>query len=155
MSLFERAEGFPDAETGFRVVAGREHGLERTMFVVGCLPAGDHGVMHLHRGDEVLRILDGEMLIRVGDERRTCGPGDVVIVPPDVLHGFRAITRATLEVIAEYDIGTLYPVRDEHGDRQLIEVFRRDLPWCRTPPNGHWTTDSELRGILDRIDVDV
>jgi quercetin dioxygenase-like cupin family protein len=155
MSLFERAEGFRDGRVGFRTVAGRAHGLARTMFVVGRLPAGDLGVMHLHRGDEVLRVLEGELVIRVGDERKTCGPGDVVIVPPGVLHGFRALTDATLEVVAEYDIGTLYPVRDERGERRLVEVFRPDMPWGRPPPDGCWTTDAELREILDRLDAEV
>lgn len=125
------------------------------MFVVGRLAAGDDGPMHLHHGDEILRILEGELLIRVGEERKTCCGGDVVVVPPDVLHGFRARTDATLEVVAEYDIGTVFPVRNESGERDLVEVFRRDMPWGRRPPHGRWTTDAEMRAILDRLEADV
>lgn len=155
MNLFQLAEGPEGGAVGFRVVAGREHGLQRTMFVVGRLQAGDHGPMHLHHGDEILRILEGEMLIRVGEECKTCRSGDVVVVPPDVLHGFRAMTDATLEVVAEYDIGTVFPVRNGRGERDLVEVFRRDMPWGRQPPHGRWTTDAEMHAILDRLDAAV
>jgi quercetin dioxygenase-like cupin family protein len=155
MRLFQRAEGPQDGAAGFRVVAGRETGLRRTMFVVGHLPAGDYGPVHLHHGDEVLRILEGELLIRVGDERRTCGAGDVVVVPPGVLHGFRALSDVTLEVVAEYDIGTVFPVRDARGEQHLVEVFRSDMPWGRRPPDGGWTSDAEMHAILDRLAVEV
>jgi quercetin dioxygenase-like cupin family protein len=155
MSLFQRAEGPEDGRAGFRVVAGRDSGLRRLMFVVGRLPAGDHGPMHLHRGDELLRVLEGEVVVRVGEERRTCRAGDVVVVPPDVLHGFRVLSDVTLEVVAEYDIGTIYAVRDDHGERRLVEVFRLDMPWSRRPPDGRWTSDAEMRAILDRLDTEV
>jgi quercetin dioxygenase-like cupin family protein len=155
VTLFQRAEGPPDGQAGFRVVAGRGTGLHRVMLVVGHLPAGDHGPMHLHRGDEVLRVLEGELLVRIGEERRTCGAGDVAVVPAETLHGFRALSDTTLEVIAEYDIGTVFPVRDEVGERRLVEVFRPDMPWGRVPADGRWTTDDEMRAILDRLDADV
>jgi quercetin dioxygenase-like cupin family protein len=155
VTSFQRAEGPPDGLSGFRVVAGRDSGLRRLMFVVGNLPAGDHGPMHLHRGDELLRILDGELLVRLGDQRRMCRAGDVVVVPPDVLHGFRASTATTLEVVAEYDIGTIFPVRGEDGERRFVEVFRQDMPWGRRPPDGRWTSDAEMRTILDRLDAEV
>jgi quercetin dioxygenase-like cupin family protein len=155
MDLFHRAEGPEGGAAGFRVVAGRETGLRRTMLVVGFLPEGDHGPVHLHQGDEVLRVLEGELLIRVGDERRTCSAGDVVVVPPDVQHGFLALSDTTLEVIAEYDIGTLFPIRDEHGREQLVEVYRPDMPWGRQPPDGEWTSDAEMQAILDRVAVEV
>jgi Cupin domain len=104
---------------------------------------------------EILRVLDGEMLIRVGDERRTCRAGDVAIVPPNTLHGFRALSDAMLEVVAEYDIGTLFPVRIGNGEPRLVEVFRPDMPWGRQPPDGRWTSDAEMRSILDRLDAEV
>lgn len=37
--------------------------------------------MHLHAGEEVIRILSGEAVIRVGDERRPCRQGDLAIIP--------------------------------------------------------------------------
>jgi quercetin dioxygenase-like cupin family protein len=155
MDRFEVAEGPAGGQAGFRVVAGRSDGLSRLMFVVGHLPAGDHGPMHLHRGAEILRVVSGAILIRVGEQRKVCTDGDVAIVPPDTLHGFRADSDTTLEVIAEYDIGTLFPVRDGHGGRRLVEVFRPDMPWGRQPDDGRWTSDAEMQAILDQVDADV
>jgi Cupin domain len=80
---------FPDS-AGFHVVAGRSDGLQRLMVVSGRLPAGNGGgPVHAHLGGEVLRIISGEIIVRVGDERRLCAAGDVAVVPPNVLHGFR------------------------------------------------------------------
>jgi quercetin dioxygenase-like cupin family protein len=137
---------------GFDVVAGRQHGLRRLMVVAGRLPKGDIGPMHVHEGDEVLRVVSGEILVRCGDERRACHAGDLVVVPPVVPHGFRVITETVLEVVAEYDIGTLFPVRTDHGATELIEVHRQDLPWGRAPsPGKDWTSDDELQQVLDRL----
>ncbi len=112
--------------------------------------------MHVHQGDEVLRVISGEILIRCGDERRTCRNGDLVIIPSDVPHGFRVVTETVLEVIAEYDIGTFYPVTIEGGDVELREVHRPDMPWGRPPSEGQpWTSDDEMRNILDRLAYDV
>jgi hypothetical protein len=137
---------------GFDVVAGRTHGLRRLLVAAGRLPEGDAGPVHTHEGDEVLRIIEGEMLIRCGDERRHCGPGDLVAVPPGIPHGFGVLRETVLEVVAEYDIGTLYPVRGADGSIELVEVHRPDMPWGRPPPAGRsWTTDDELAVVLDRL----
>ncbi len=146
----------PGRPAGFRVVAGREDGLRRLMVVTGRLLAGDTGPVHVHHGDEVLRVISGEIFVRCGDMRRSCGPGDLVIVPADVPHGFRVMSETVLEVIAEYDIGTLYPVLDADAGVTLTEVHRQDMPWGRPPQAGaHWTTDEQLQEILDRLAYDI
>jgi len=155
MTYFKPFE-HPDA-AGFRVVAGRPDGLQRLMLVSGRLPADMSGSpVHAHRGDEVLRIISGEIIVRVGDERRFCAAGDVAVVPPDVLHGFQVIQDTLMEVVAEYDIGTLFPVRQPDGSRRLVEVYRAELPWCAPPPQpGQYTTDAELAEIIGSIDSEV
>jgi uncharacterized cupin superfamily protein len=57
---------------GFRLVAGHPHGLQRLLVASGRIPAGDPGRMHQHAGEEIIRVLSGELVVRVGDERRTC-----------------------------------------------------------------------------------
>jgi quercetin dioxygenase-like cupin family protein len=145
------------ADAGFQVVAGRPDGLRRLMVVSGRLAAGTGGgPVHAHLGDEVLRIISGETIVRVGDERRTCGAGAVAIVPPNVLHGFQVVQDTLMEVVAEYDIGTLFPVRRPDGSRRLVEVYRADLPWCAPPPQpGQYTTDAELAEIIRSVDIEV
>jgi quercetin dioxygenase-like cupin family protein len=146
----------PEGTAGFHVLAGREQGLERLMIVSGRLPAEDVGPVHAHEGDEVLRIVSGLIVIRCGEARRVCESGDLVVVPPGELHGFRAVTETIVEVIAEYDMGTLFPIRADNGGVELVEVYRRELPWGRAPgPERTWTTDEELRGIHARVAYDI
>jgi hypothetical protein len=45
---------------GFDVLAGRDQGLRRLMVIGGRLPDGDVGPVHVHEGDEVLRVVSGE-----------------------------------------------------------------------------------------------
>lgn len=142
----------PPGSVGFTVVAGRPHGLQRLMWVAGRLPIGDIGPLHAHEGDEVLRVVSGEVLIRCGDEQRLCTAGELLVVPPGVLHGFQVVQDTVLEVVAEYEIGTLYPVRTVSGRVELVEVYRQDMPWGRPPPEGEdWTSDEDLRSILGRL----
>lgn len=156
MSLFARY-GAPDGGVvGFRVVAGSAHGLSRLLLSVGRLPSADIGPVHLHYGEEVLHVVSGRLLIRAGDRRRECGPGDVVAVPAGVWHGFRALEETVLEVVAEQRIGTVYPVRHSDGQVELVEVHRADMPWGRPPPEGgEWTSEEEMRAILQTLDMDV
>ena len=46
---------------GFEVLAGRSQGLQRLMVVAGRLPASDVGIVHVHHGDEVLRVVSGSV----------------------------------------------------------------------------------------------
>ena len=43
----------------------------RLMIAGGRVPAGEGGPMHGHQGDEVPRMLSGQILIRCRDRRRT------------------------------------------------------------------------------------
>ncbi|CAN5800776.1 cupin domain-containing protein [soil metagenome] len=48
-----------------------------------------HGApLHLHSVEEVLRVLSGEARITVGDEQAVVRPGESVIIPAGVSHGF-------------------------------------------------------------------
>jgi hypothetical protein len=75
----------------------------------------------------------------------------VVVAHP----GFARVSRAVgdvLEVVAEYGIGTLYPVTRARAEVELVEVHRHDMPWGRPPPTGSpWTSDEELESIYSRL----
>jgi hypothetical protein len=99
-----------------------------------------------------LRVVSGRIRIRCGDQQRVCAAGDLVVVPPGVLHGFRVLEETVLEVVAEYDIGTLYPVTRDDGRVELVEVHRPDMPWGRAPgPGRAWTADEEMQALLGRL----
>jgi quercetin dioxygenase-like cupin family protein len=42
----------------------------------------------LSSADETFVLLEGRVLVRVGEETTEGGPGDIVIGPPGILHGF-------------------------------------------------------------------
>lgn len=142
------------AQTGFRVLGGRRDGLRRLVVASGWVPVGAPSQMHLHRGDEVIRIVSGEVVMRVGDERRTCGPGDLVIVPPDTLHGFRVVSDVTLEVVAEQDIGTYWPVLDADGSTRLVQIHT-PTPWNAPPPDGVYTSEEDLAALRRHLAVEI
>jgi uncharacterized cupin superfamily protein len=57
---------------------------------------------HYHRGrDEFFYVLEGELVLRIGDERHTAGPGTFAFVPRETVHGFHNASRnsATLLVM--------------------------------------------------------
>jgi quercetin dioxygenase-like cupin family protein len=156
MSNVTRFEPPAGRRPGFRVVVGEPTGLSRLLLAVGRLPAADLGPVHLHHGEEILHVLDGRLLVRIGDQRRECVPGDVIVVPAGEWHGFLALEETVLEVVAEQRIGTVYPVQNAEGSTELVEVHRRDMPWGRPPgDDGSWTDDAEMRRILDNLALDV
>lgn len=46
--------------------------------------------LHVHHDeDAAMLVLDGQLTILVGDDKRTCGPGQMAWLPRDVPHSFR------------------------------------------------------------------
>jgi len=64
-----------------RVLSG-----EQGMIVWWSIAAGVHIEAHQHPNEQIVWMLKGHMELRVGDLRRTCGPGDVVVIPADTEH---------------------------------------------------------------------
>src|SRR5262245_35172002 len=56
----------------------------------GRVPPGTVGAgPHYHRGrDEFFYVLEGELVLRIGDESRTARAGTFAFVPRDTIHGF-------------------------------------------------------------------
>ncbi|MFI7586221.1 cupin domain-containing protein [Spongisporangium articulatum] len=137
----------PKNRPGFAVVAGRHNGLRDLMVIVARLLPGDVGPLHVHDGDEVLRVVKGEVQVRVGEETRRLEKDDVAVVGPGVPHGFRVVEESVVETVTAYGIGHYYRV-----DGELVEVFRRDMPWGHPPPEGtDWTSDQQLQEIVERM----
>jgi len=64
-----------------RVAAG-----EQGMIVWWQMKAGAHAAGHKHDNEQIAWMLKGKMEFRLGNERRSCGPGDVVVIPGGVEH---------------------------------------------------------------------
>ena len=59
---------------------------DQGMIVWWSMTAGAHAAAHKHPHEQIAYMLKGKMEFRLGGERRTCGPGDVVVIPGGVEH---------------------------------------------------------------------
>ena len=48
--------------------------------------AGAHAAAHSHPHEQIFWMLKGRMDFRLGNETRSCGPGDVCVIPGGVEH---------------------------------------------------------------------
>ncbi len=64
-----------------RIVTG-----EKEMLVLWKMKAGAHAAAHRHPNEQIFWMLKGKMEFRLGNEKRTCGPGDVGVIPAGVEH---------------------------------------------------------------------
>lgn len=71
-----------------RTFEGGAHGPSSVSFFLVHNHPGQGPKLHHHPYDETFIILEGRVLVQVGDESIEGGPGDIVIGPPNVPHGF-------------------------------------------------------------------
>ena len=51
------------------------------------IPAGCRTQPHYHaRAEEFYYVIEGEGLMRIGDEEQPVGPGDAILIPPGAVH---------------------------------------------------------------------
>ena len=96
-----------------------------TLFEQWCAP-GCGAPDHIHAVEEVLRVLAGVAEIWVGSERHAVQPGESVIIPAGVAHGFKNVGAEplhTLAILAE-------PIFEVH----YTESGRTDRRWAPVRP---------------------
>ena len=71
-----------------RTFEGGKHGPGTVSFFLVHNQPGQGPRLHHHPYDETFLILDGRVRVTVGDETIDGGPGDIVIGPAGVPHGF-------------------------------------------------------------------
>jgi quercetin dioxygenase-like cupin family protein len=74
--------------------------------------------LHQHIHEQVSQVLEGKFELVVDEKKYQLGPGEVVVIPPNAVHGGRALTYCRL-----LDIFT--PVREDYKTRSL-ETNRND-----------------------------
>ena len=80
-SLAEMPEEAVTDKISRRMVSG-----DQGMVVWWRMKAGALVTPHQHPHEQIAWMVKGRMEFRLGDERRTCGPGDVVVIPGGVEH---------------------------------------------------------------------
>jgi uncharacterized cupin superfamily protein len=84
----------------------------------GRVPPGTVGAgPHLHHGrDEFFYVLEGELVLRIGNESRTAQAGTFAFVPRDTIHGFHN---------ASQESATLLVVHHPGGFEQFLEEMQK------------------------------
>jgi len=63
---------------------------------------------HSHPHEQVVNIIEGELELNIGGETKIMEPGDVAVIPGDVSHTGKAITKCRV-------IDVFYPVREDYN----------------------------------------
>jgi quercetin dioxygenase-like cupin family protein len=64
-----------------RVISG-----DQCMIVWWTILKGAHAAAHSHANEQIFWMLSGQMEMRIGETRRTCGPGEIGVIPGGVEH---------------------------------------------------------------------
>lgn len=76
--------------------------------------------LHIHQNeDELWYILEGQHVVRVGDEEFSVGPGDIVFAPRGVPHAQRRLVERTGRFLVSF-----YPAGFDEFFRELAEAER-------------------------------
>jgi quercetin dioxygenase-like cupin family protein len=59
---------------------------DKEMVVWWSMKAGAHAAAHKHPHEQVFWVLKGRMEFRLGNDKKTCGPGDGGVIPGGVEH---------------------------------------------------------------------
>ena len=90
-------DGIQVSETAWRF-EGHEHGSTTSFFVTDH-PPGRGPDLHRHPYDENFVVREGRARFTVGEETIEAVPGQVVIVPPNTWHGFKAAGEENLKMV--------------------------------------------------------
>lgn len=66
-------------------------------------PPGQEWNGFVHRTNELVTVLEGELEVTIGDERCIAGPGDEIFIPRDVVHSVKNIHDGTTRWVFGYD----------------------------------------------------
>ena len=59
---------------------------DKEMVVWWSMKAGTHAGAHKHPHEQIFWMIKGKMEFRLGNEKKTCGPGDLAVIPGGVEH---------------------------------------------------------------------
>jgi len=114
-------------------IVGPGNGATRLFIWCTSVQAGQVVGLHRHHGEELMRVLYGRLRFRVGEQTRDLGPGEVVIIQPEIVHGYLALDDAEIEIYGEIGSGIFVPRQGDANGTQFEEIFVRDVPWSRAP----------------------
>jgi quercetin dioxygenase-like cupin family protein len=78
---------------------GRDHGAAASFFINTHAP-GEGPNLHRHPYEETFIVLEGSPLFSVDGEQIAGAPGQIVIVPPNAVHGFKNSGDSRLKMVS-------------------------------------------------------
>ena len=110
----------------FLVTGEESEGAYFSMLAI--VPPGGGPPLHTHAfEDETFYVLEGTPTFRLRDERILAGPGDFVNVPRGILHCFRNLSDAPVEMILTFTPAGI--------ERFFEETLERALDLTQDPPD--------------------
>ena len=82
---------------------------------------------HFHRTiDEIFYVLEGEMVLRIGEASRTVRAGTFAFVPRETVHGFRNASQASATMLVIHQPGGFEKYFDEMATLASQNATRED-----------------------------
>ncbi len=109
------------------------------------LPVGSSAPLHVHDSlDDTWYVLEGEMVVRCGDETELVGPGHWVSMPRGVPHTFRVVGDRAARILL---------VHDNASFRDLIRELGTPAAALVVPPQPVFPAMDELARVASGHDL--
>ncbi len=104
---FPTLASFPAKEIFNGTIRGHYAHVERMTIGEVVIAPGTVLPLHQHPHEQITYVLEGTIEFTIGDQTDVLKPGAVALIPPNAIHGGRAITAARL-------IDVFAPVREDY-----------------------------------------
>ena len=118
-------EGLPQrvSQPGMTISFVHAHHIS---FVYRRLDAGVVLAEHAHRHEQVVHVLEGTLTFTVAGDTYQLGPGDMLLIPPDIRHAAQALTPCRL-------LDTFYPRALTGGESIPARAAHPAVPGTERP----------------------
>ncbi|MEI7925705.1 MAG: cupin domain-containing protein [Chloroflexota bacterium] len=82
-----------------RNLVGTEHGFDSVFVTENEMDPGSFIPRHVHPVEEAWVVMEGDLVVEVGDDTLVAAPGSIVRVPPDIPHAVRNEGTVTVRAI--------------------------------------------------------
>lgn len=100
-------------------------------------PRGDSPPLHVHQEDEIFHVLEGDLLLMLGDAKRRASAGQTVLAPKGVPHTYRV----------ESDEARWLVVTARGDFERFVRSISRPAPGAELPEPSGAPTEDEVAAL--------